>query len=157
MVSETIIHFPGYNLFHEFHEMAVAYENEDFVLSTEHAEHINERHVDTDKAPRASKFYQKFNLTATLALLTRRTWEQRDDFVIIESGFKTGHDEYFRYVFEMRKVIGTCPWGFPTKGICIYYPHNPKIANKFRIISAYPFSLGYHNFLKQRKLGLPMY
>ena len=34
MVSETIIHFPGYNLFfHEFHEMAVAYENEDFVLS----------------------------------------------------------------------------------------------------------------------------
>ena len=57
MVSETIIHFPGYNLFHEFHEMAVAYENEDFVLSTEHAEHINERHVDTDKAPRASKFY----------------------------------------------------------------------------------------------------
>ena len=74
MVSETIIHFPGYNLFHEFHEMAVAYENEDFVLSTEHAEHINERHVDTDKAPRASKFYQKFNLTATLALLTRRTW-----------------------------------------------------------------------------------
>ena len=157
MVSETIIHFPGYNLFHEFHEMAVAYENEDFVLSTEHAEHINERHVDTDKAPRASKFYQKFNLTATLALLTRRTWEQRDDFVIIESGFKTGHDEYFMYVFEMRKVIGTCPWGFPTKEICIYYSHNPKIANKFRIISAYPFSLGYHNFLKQWKLGLPMY
>lgn len=157
MVIETIIHFPGYNLFHEFHEMAVAYENEDLVLSAEHAEHINERHVDTDKAQRASKFYQKFNLTATLALLTRRTWEQRDDFVIIESGFKTGHGEYFMYVFEMRKVIGTCPWGFPTKEICIYYSHNPKIANKFRIISAYPFSLGCHNFLKQRKLGLPTY
>ena len=157
MVSETIIHFPGYNLFHEFHEMAVAYENEDFVLSTEHAEHINERHVDTDKAARASKFYQKFNLTATLALLTRRTWEQRDDFVIIENGFKTGNGQYFMYVFEMRKVIGTCPWGFPTKEICIYYSHNPKIANKFRIISSYPFSLGYHNFLKQRKLGLPTY
>ena len=67
MVSETIIHFPGYNLFfHEFHEMAVAYENEDFVLSAEHYEHINERHVDREKAPRANKFYRKFNLTATL-------------------------------------------------------------------------------------------
>ena len=53
--------------FHEFHEMAVAYENEDFVLSAEHAEH------------------RKFNLTATLGLLTRKTWEERDDFVIIES------------------------------------------------------------------------
>ena len=52
MVSETIIHFPGYNLFfHEFHEMAVAYENEDFVLSAEHAEHINESHVEREKAP----------------------------------------------------------------------------------------------------------
>ena len=86
MVSETIIHFPGYNLFfHEFHEMAVAYENEDFVLSAEHAEHINERHVDREKAPRANKFYRKFNLTPTLGLLTRKTWEERDDFVIIES------------------------------------------------------------------------
>ena len=55
MVSETITHFPGYNLFHEFLKMAVAYENEDFMLNTEHAEQINERHVDTDKAPRASK------------------------------------------------------------------------------------------------------
>ncbi|CAH3136056.1 unnamed protein product [Porites lobata] len=71
--------------FHEFHEMAVAYENKGFVLSAEHAEHINERHVDREKAPRANKFYGKFNLTATLGLLTRKTWEERDDFVIIES------------------------------------------------------------------------
>ena len=158
MVSETIIHFPGYNLFfHEFHEMAVAYENEDFVLSAEHAEHINERHVDREKAPRANKFYRKFNLTATLGLLTRKTWEERDDFVIIESGFKTGHGEYFMYVFEMGKNIGTDPWAYASRKICIYYSYNPKIANKFRIISAYPFSWRYHNFLKQRKLGLPTY
>ena len=89
--------------------MAVAYENEDFVLSAEHAEHVNERHVDREKAPRANKFYRKFNLTATLGLLTRKTWEERDDFVIIESGFKTGHGEYFMYVFEMGKNTGTDP------------------------------------------------
>ena len=53
--------------------MAVAYENEDFVLSAERAEHINERHVVREKAPRASKFYREFNLTATLGLLTRKT------------------------------------------------------------------------------------
>ena len=106
MVSETIIHFPGYNLFfHEFHEMAVAYDNEDFALSAEHAEHINERHVDREKAPRANKFYRKFNLTATLGLLTRKTWEERDDFVIIESGFKMGHGEYFMYLFEMGRIL----------------------------------------------------
>ena len=87
--------------------MAVGYENEDFELSVEHAEHINERHVDMKKVPRASKFYRKFNLTATLGLLTRITWDERDDFVIVESGFKTGHGEYFMYVFEMGKNIGT--------------------------------------------------
>ena len=158
MVSETIIHFPGYNLFfYEFHEMAVAYENEDVVLSAEHAERINERHLEREKAPWANKFYRKFNLTATLGLLTRKTWEERDDFVIIESGFKTGHGEYFMYVFEMWKNIGTDPWAYASRKNCIYDSYNPKIANKFRIISAYPFSWRYHNFLKQRKLGLPTY
>ena len=137
--------------------MAVAYENEDFVLSAEHAEHNNERHLDGEKALQASKFYRKFNLTATFGLLTRKTWEARDDFVIIESGFKTGHGEYFMYVFEMGKNIGTDPWGYVSRKICIYYSYNPEIANKFRIISAYPFSWGYHNFLKQRNLGLPTY
>ena len=38
--------------------MAVAYENEDFVLSAERADYINERHVDREKAPRASKCYR---------------------------------------------------------------------------------------------------
>ena len=113
--------------------------------------------MDREKGPRANKFYRKFNLTATLGLLTRKTWEERDDFVIIESGFKTGHGEYFMYVFEMGKNIGTDPWAYASRKICIYYSYNPKIANKFRIISAYPFSWRYHNFLKQRKLGLPTY
>ena len=135
--------------------MAAPYENRDFVLSAEHADHINERHVDRTKSPRASKFYRNFNLTATLGFLTRKTWEERDDITIAEDGFKSGHGQYFMYVFEMEKNIGTDPWGYPSRKICIYYSFNPKIANKFRIITAYPFSWGYHNFLKNRKLGIP--
>ena len=87
MVSETIIHFPGYNLFfHEFHEMAVAYENEDTscsVLSTPNtstsATWIGKKHRERTSSTGS------FNLTATLGLQTRKTWEERDDFVIIES------------------------------------------------------------------------
>lgn len=44
--------------------MAVSFENEDFVLSAENADHINERHANTEKSPRASKFYLKYNLTS---------------------------------------------------------------------------------------------
>ena len=158
MVSETIIHLPGYNLFfHEFHEMAVAYENEDLVLSAEHSKHISERHVDREKAPRANKFYRKFNLTATLGLLTPQNMGEERRLRHHPVGFKTGHGEYFMYLFEMGKNIGTDPWAYASRKICIYYSYNPKIANKFRIISAYPFSWRYHNFLKQRKLGLPTY
>ena len=40
--------------------MAVAFANEDLVLSGEQATHINDRHVDMEKAPSASKFYQKY-------------------------------------------------------------------------------------------------
>ena len=46
------------------HKMDIPFENYDFSLTLEDAEHINERHVDLHKSPRASKFYPKFNLTA---------------------------------------------------------------------------------------------
>ena len=61
------------------------------------------------KAPGASKFYRKLNLTATFGLLTLKTWKERDDFVVVESGFKKGDGEYFMYVFEMEKNIGNYP------------------------------------------------
>ena len=110
-----------------------------------------------EKAPRVSKLYLKFNLTATRTFLTRKTWADREDFVIIESGYKTGHATYYMYVFEMKKVKATYLWGFPAKQICIYSSYNLKIADKLRIISAYPFLWGYHNFLKKRKHGLSAY
>ena len=156
MLSKTVMHFLTFTLIFR-HIMAVPFENGDFVLSAKQATHINDWHVDMEKAPTASKFYLKFTLTATLAFLTGKTWMDREDFVIIKSGYKTGHATYYMYAFEMKKVIATCPRGSPTKQICICCSYNPKIPDKFRIISACPFLRGYNNFLKKRKLGLSAY
>ena len=50
--------------------MAVAFETSDMILNKEQAEHINFHHVEMNDQ-RASKFKRSFNLTVTLALLTR--------------------------------------------------------------------------------------
>ena len=104
---------------------------------------------------RASKFKRSFDLTATLALLTRKTWvpELEGDYEIIERGFKHGHGEYYIYVFRMGKVIGWDPYGFPSREICIYFSWKAKYGDKLAVISAYPFSRCYHDFLKSRRLG----
>lgn len=135
--------------------MAIAFETSDMILSNDQAEHINFRHVEIN-GERASKFKSNFNLTATLALLTRKTWvsEEEGNYEIIERGFKHGHGEYYIYVFRLRKVIGYDPYGFPSREICIYYSWKPKYGDRMAVISAYPFSRCYHDFLKSRRLGL---
>ena len=129
----------------------MAFENCDVLLSNEHFEHIQERHVREDLHPQASKFRKNFHLVSCLAWLTKRTWQDDDDYEIIEEGFKRGHGYYYMYVFTLHKVIGTDPWGFATKKICIYYAWRPWIDGRFHIISAYPYSSSYHHFLKARK------
>ena len=131
----------------------MAFENSDFVLSQEHFEHIQERHVRTDLHPRASKFRRNFNLVSCLAWLTRKIWRESGYYYIREEGFRSGHGQYFIYVFKMPKVIGFDPWGFPSKEICIYYSWKPNTDARFRIISAYPYSFSYHHFLMVRKNG----
>ena len=64
--------------------MAVAFETSDMILTKEQAEHRNFCHVEVNDQ-RASKFIRSFNLTATLALLTRKTWV--GDYEIIDHGF----------------------------------------------------------------------
>ena len=134
--------------------MAVAFETSDMILTKEQAEHINFRHVERNDQC-ASKFIRTFNLTATLALLTRKTWvpEREGDYEIIERGFKHGHGEYYIYVFRMGKVIGYDPYGFPSREICIYFSWKAKYGDKLAVISAYPFSRCYHDVLKSRRLG----
>ena len=137
--------------------MAVSFENSYVILSQERAEHINERHVDLDKEHRASKFLPFFNLTSTLALLARKTFQDSQDYKIIEQGYKRGHGYFYIYIFKMKKVIGVCPWGYPTDEICIYFSWKEAYGDKFRIISAYPFSHAYYSFLKSRKNGMTSY
>ncbi|KAJ7358650.1 hypothetical protein OS493_022083 [Desmophyllum pertusum] len=132
--------------------MATAFTNSYVILSQEHADHINERHVDLDKETGASKFARSFNLTSTLTLLTRKTFEDSNSYEIVEKGFKTGHCYYFMYVFNMSKAIGTCPDGFETNKLCIYFSWKKAYGDRFKIISAYPFSHAYHIYLKRRRL-----
>jgi len=134
--------------------MAVAFEISDMILSEEQAEHINFRHV-TVNDQSGSKFTRSFNLTATLALLTRKTWvsELEGNYEIIERGFKHGHGEYYIYVFRMEKVIGYDPYGLSSREICIYFSWKAIYGDKLAIISAYPFSRCYYEFLKSRRLG----
>lgn len=75
--------------------MSVAFETSDVLLTQHQADHINERHVNLMKHPRTSKFWLTFNLTATLGLLSRRTWEQRTDVELIEEGWKRGLGHYY--------------------------------------------------------------
>ena len=132
-------------------KMAVSFENNYVILSQERAEHINKRHVDLDKEHRASKFLPFFNLTSTLVLLARKTFRDSHDYQIIEQGYKRRHGYFYMYIFKMKKVLGVCPWGYTTDEICIYFSWKEAYGDKFKIISAYPFSRAYYSFLKGRK------
>ena len=128
--------------------MAVSFENDYVMPSHDHAEHINERHVDLDKEFAASKFLRTFNLTSTVTFLARKTFVDSDDYEIIEEGYKKGHGHYYMYVFKMKKVIGVCLWGYPTDEICLYFSWKESYGDKFCVITAYPFSRAYHPIRK---------
>ena len=132
----------------------MAFENCDVVLSKDHFKHIQERHVREDLHLQASKLRKNFHLVSCLARLTKRTWQDSDEYEIIDEGFRPGHGHYYMYVFTLHKVIGTDLWGFPTKKICIYYACRPWMDGRFHI-SAYPYSSNYDHFLKARKHGYP--
>ena len=88
-----------------------------------------------------------------LAFLAWKTFLDSDDYEIIQEGYKAGHGCYYMYVFKMKKVIGVCPWGYPTNEICVYFSWKEAYGDKFRI-TAYPFSCAYHFFLKRKKQGM---
>ena len=62
------------------------------MLEKKCAEHINFCHLDVNDQ-RASKLKSRFNLTATLAFLTQKSWvtDLKGGYEIIERGFKRGH------------------------------------------------------------------
>ena len=54
-------------------KLAITFETSDTILTKQQVEHIKFRHIEINNQ-RASKFKRNFNPTATLALLTRKTW-----------------------------------------------------------------------------------
>lgn len=61
------------------------------VMLSQHADHINKRHLDFNKEPRFSKFLQFLNLTATLAFLGWKTFIMDSEDYKILDGYKVGH------------------------------------------------------------------
>lgn len=109
-------------------KMADAFETVDVILTFEHAQHINERHVNMNQHTQTSKFFKSSNLSATFGILSRRTWEERHNVELIEQGWKPGHCDYYIYVFDLYKYVGLDPWGFPCRKIAIYFSHNPSFS-----------------------------
>ena len=126
--------------------MAVIFENKDVIITEERVQHIMERHVNVPK--------YTFNIVSTLAFLTNKIWREDDTYEMIEQGWKQAHGNYFLYVFEMRKPVGVDPWGFPSKKLAIYYSWRPEYGDKFKIISAYPFSEAFYVYQRSRRMGL---
>ena len=127
------------------------FETADVLLSIKQAAHITERHIDTTQFLHKSKFRRSFNLTATLGLLSRRTWFCRPDVELIEKGWSPSHGEYYLYVFAVGKNIGRDPWGFECKQIAIFYSYKPSLIDKFQIVTTYPHSKCYDGFINSRK------
>ena len=106
-------YFKKKDLFIFTYKMAEAFETVDVILTAEQAQHINERHVNLTQHAKTSRFFLTFNLSSTLGLLSRRTWEGRDDVELIDQRWKRGHCNFYLYVFDVGKFVGLDPWGYP--------------------------------------------
>ena len=134
--------------------MAVIFENKNVIITEERMQHIMERHVNVPKYTKnTSVFFETFNLVSTLAFLTQKTWKEDESYEVVEQGWKEGHGNYFLYVFQMKKPVGIDPWGFPSKKLAVYYSWRQEYGDKFKIISAYPFSEAFYAYQQSRRMG----
>ena len=79
----------------------MAFENGDVVIPKKQFDHIQERHVRQDLHPEKSKFRKNFHLVSCLARFTKRTWQDSDEYEILQEGFTRGHGHYYMYVFTL--------------------------------------------------------
>ena len=89
--------------------MAETFETVDVILTAKHAEHINDRYVDRTQHLRTANFFLSLELSATLGLLSRRTWETRDGVELLDQGWRSGHGHVYLYTFDDGKFVGTDP------------------------------------------------
>ena len=131
--------------------MASAFETEGAFLTQEQADHINERHVFRKEHVKTSLFSSHLNLVDLLKDVSELTWEKDDENVtLLDEGWKEWHGHFYLFVFKVNKQIGVDPEGFPAKHIAVYY--SEKVAGeKWKIISAYPFTFTYHSQFLSRK------
>lgn len=106
-------------------------------------EHIKDRHYEA--GPNKATFFNNFNLITTINYLTKKTFYNRDDYFILKQGINDYHGHYYLYVFNLKKVIGTDTYGFPTKHIAVYYSHKQEFKDKFKTITTFPFSFLSYN------------
>ena len=112
--------------------------NADVIFTAQYAQHINTCHVNACRSREKSRFKSLFNLTSTLAMLTKQTFFSQGAFVIDKAGFNHKHGQFRRYVFNCKKIIGCSQDGKPCSKIAVFYSYWPNYGDKFKTISAYP-------------------
>ena len=131
--------------------MASPLETEGSFLTQAQADHINERHVFRTEHVKTSNFWLQFNLVNMLKNLSELTWEQdNDDVVLLEQGWKESHGHFYLYVVKVDEQIGFDPEDFPANHIVIYYSEKVP-GEKWKIITAYPFTWGFYSKFLSRK------
>ena len=131
--------------------MASPFETEGSSLTQEQAEacFFNEGHVFRTKHVKTSKFWLRFNLVDMLKNLSELTWEKdSEDVVLLEEQWKESH--FYLYVFKVDEQIGFDPEDFPPNHIAIYYSEKVP-GEKWKIITAYPFTWAYYSQFLSRK------
>ena len=131
--------------------MASPFETEGSFLMQEQANDINERHVFRTKHVKASKFWLRFNLVDLSKNLSELTWEKDSkDVVLLEEEWKEAHGHFYLYVFKVDEQIGFDPEDFPAYHFAIYYSEKVP-GEKWKTITAYPFTWGYYSQFLSRK------
>ena len=93
----------------------------ELILTLEHATHINRKHCNPILKNDKSQFKPAFNLTATLAYLTRLTFEDSPLYWVDKEGYNYKHGRFYRCIFNIKKVIGWSPTGQPCKKLAIFH------------------------------------
>ena len=127
--------------------MASPFETEGSFLMQEQANHINERHVFRTNHLKASKFWLRlqFNWVNMLKNLSELTWEKDNEDVVLLEGWKDAHG-----IFEVAEQFAFDTEDFPAYHIAIYYSEKVP-GEKWKIITAYPFTWGYYSQFLSRK------
>ena len=84
----------------------------EMILTPGYALHINRAHVNQCRSQEKSQFKSCFNLTCTLAFLTKQTFSSHVNFIVDRHGWNKRHYNYYRYVFNVNKVVGFAPYGY---------------------------------------------